>query len=184
MKIYVVRHGITELNKKRILNAQIDEPLSPEGIEQAKVAVLLIPKSIIQIYVSPMLRAQQTAQIINSQLHRPLLIQNALTEIHMGSLAGHSWDQMEAGTELKKKHRSMQFDYRQHGGESVGQVKKRVLNFLSQINGKHKDYEGLIVAHGGIIRLLYLLENDAPLVDEIEHISLNIFDLDKILQKN
>lgn len=31
MDIYVLRHGITELNKLRIPNGQIDEPLAPEG---------------------------------------------------------------------------------------------------------------------------------------------------------
>lgn len=182
MIIYVIRHGITELNKKTVVNGQIDEPLAPEGIEQAKAVIPLIPKLIKHIYTSPMQRAKQTAEIINSKLNLPISLQTELTEIHMGSLAGKAWTNMEAGLELKKKHRAIEFDYRSHGGESAKEVKKRVLAFLKKINGKHNDHETLIVTHGGIIRLLHLLEYDNQRLDEIEHVTLHTFDLDKILK--
>lgn len=181
MKIYVMRHGMTKLNKQKKVNGQIDEPLSPEGIEQAKAAISLIPESIKYIYSSPLRRAQQTAEIINSKLNRPIYLAAAFSEIHMGTLAGKSWEEMESGLELKKKHRSVQFDYTPHGGESVKKVKKRVIEFLKEIKTKHADNEVLIVTHGGIIRLLYLLEHGKPLIDEIEHISPLTFDLNKIL---
>lgn len=184
MKIYVIRHGLTELNKKKVVNGQIDEPLATEGVEQAKAALALIPKSITHIYASPLLRSKQTAEIINSKLNRPLSLQIELTEIHMGSLAGKAWTDMEGGLKLKKKHRSIQFDYRPQGGESAKDVKKRVLAFFRKINGKYANHEVLIVTHGGIIRLLHLLEHDTHLLEEIEHISPHTFDLDKILRKN
>ena len=182
MKIYVIRHGLTGLNKKKLVNGQIDEPLSPEGVEQAKIATNVIPASIQYIYASPLKRAKQTAKIINSKLNRPISLQAELTEIHMGSLAGKAWQDMEAGLELKQKHRAIEFDYRPQGGESTEEVKKRVLTFLKKINGKHNDHEVLIVTHGGIIRLLHLLEHGNQLLDEIEHISLYTFDLNKILR--
>lgn len=182
MKIYVIRHGLTELNKKKVVNGQIDEPLAPEGIEQAKTAISLIPKSIKQIYTSPLQRAHKTAQIINSKLISPISVQTELTEIHMGSLAGKAWGDMESGLELKKKHRAIEFDYRPQGGESAAEVKKRIIAFLKKINGQHHDYEILVVTHGGIIRILHLLEHGVHLLEEIEHISPHTFDLDKILQ--
>ena len=36
MKIYAMRHGVTKLNKLNIVNGQIDEDITEEGIEQAK----------------------------------------------------------------------------------------------------------------------------------------------------
>lgn len=183
MKIYVIRHGLTGLNKKKVVNGQIDEPLAPEGIEQAKAVIPLIPESIKHIYTSPLLRARQTAAIINSKLNLPISLQVELTEIHMGSLAGKSWAEMESGLEMKKKHRAIEFDYRPQGGESAKEVKKRVLAFLKKINGKHNDHEALIITHGGIIRLLHLLEQN-KVVDKTEkYVSLLTFDLDKILKK-
>lgn len=131
-----------------------------------------------------MQRARKTAEIINSKQKYSISLVDELTEIHMGSLAGKSWTEMEEGLELKKKHRSIQFDYRPYGGESVKDVKKRVFAFLKKINNKHSDYEVLIITHGGIIRLLHLFEHGKPLVDDIEHISLHTFDLNKILNKS
>lgn len=183
MKVYVIRHGLTELNKQKKVNAEIDEPLALEGVQQAEEATLLLPKTIQYIYSSPMLRAKQTAEIINSKLKIPILPEDALSEIHMGSLAGKSWEEMESGSELKIKHRTVQFDYKTYGGEEVKEVKKRVVELLKKINQRHKDKEVLIVTHGGIIRLLYLLERN-QVVDETEkHVSLLTFDLDKILKK-
>lgn len=182
MKIYVIRHGITELNKKKVVNGQIDEPLAPDGIQQAEAAISSIPETVKYIYTSPLKRASQTANIINSKFNKPIVVETALTEIYMGSLAGNSWLSMENGLELKKKHRSIEFDYRPQGGESAAQVKKRIINFLKTIQGKYQDYAVLIITHGGIIRLLHQLEHGTQLLDEIENIRLHTFNLNKILK--
>lgn len=181
MKVYIIRHGLTPLNKKRILNAQIDESLAPEGIEQAKVSASLVPKTVKYIYSSSLKRAKQTAQIINSKLSLPISAHDQLREIHMGSYAGMSWDDPGLGPKLKKKHRSIQFDYTKQGGESAEDFKDRVISFLKTINSKHKDGEVLIVTHGGILRLVHLLEHKKELLDEIENASIHTADLKKIL---
>lgn len=181
MKIYVIRHGITELNKKKIVNGEIDEPLASEGIEQAKVAVAILPESVIHIYSSPLIRARQTAEILSST-KRPFSLHEELTEIHMGNLAGKSWENMENGLELKKKHRTVKFDYRHYGGESVKEVKKRLIEFLKKINGKHKDYEALMITHGGIIRTLHFLEHNEAVYETEKHLSLLTIDTDKFLR--
>ena len=182
MKIYVIRHGLTELNKAKKVNGEIDEPLAEEGIKEAKAIIPILPKIIKYIYTSPLLRAIQTAEIINLKFNLPVYIKDELTEVRMGSLAGKSWEEMEEGLELKKKHRTVQFDYRPYGGESVEDVKKRVITFFKNINKKHKDYEVLIISHGGIIRLIHLLEYGESVYETEKHVSLLTFDLDKILK--
>ena len=172
------------MNKKKKVNGQIDEPLAPEGIEQTKTVISLLPKSIKYIYTSPLLRARQTGEIINSELNLQILSPDELTEIHMGSLAGHSWEEMQEGLELKKKHRSVQFNYLPYGGESMEDVKKRLIKFLKNINGKYKDNEVLIITHGGIIRFFHLLHNGEVPYEPEEHNSLLMFDLDKILKNS
>ena len=123
-----------------------------------------------------------TAEIINIKLNYPISFESGLTEINMGSLAGKAWTEMEAGMDLKQKHRTIQFDYRQQGGELAADVKQRVIEFLKKINHKHNDYEALLITHGGIIRVLHLLEYGQELTEEIEHISLSTFNLDKMLE--
>ncbi len=181
MKIYVIRHGLTELNKQKVLNSIIDEPLAREGIEQVRVIASRIPKSVTHIYSSPLIRTRQTAEIINARLKRLTSFHKELREIHMGALAGKSWHLMDSGEELKHKHRSIQFDYRPHGGESAEDVKKRIISLLKKLKANHGSHEALIVTHGGVIRTLHLLEHGKHQLDELENASLLIFDLDKIL---
>lgn len=182
MKIYVMRHGTTELNKQKKVNGQIDEPLAPEGIEETKAAIPLIPPSVKHIYVSSLLRAKQTAEIISAELHLPVSLQDELREIPMGSLAGKSWEEMDNGLELKKRHRTVQFDYRPYGGESVEDVKKRLLTFFKKINTKHRDNEVLLITHGGIVRLIHFLEHGKAVYETEKHVSPLEFDLGKILE--
>lgn len=182
MKVYVTRHGTTELNKQKKVNGEIDEALAPEGIKQAKALIPDIPKSITHIYSSSMLRAKQTAEIISSALHIPLSFHDELSEIRMGSLKGKSWEEMEGGLDLKKKHRTVQFDYRPYDGESVEDVTKRLSSFLKKVNGKYNDNECLLITHGGIIRVLDFLEKGSAAYDTQKHVSLLTFDLDKIVK--
>lgn len=181
MKVFIIRHGTTELNKRKKVNAQIDEPLIEESILEAQNAIQLIPKSIKKIYSSPLIRAKKTANIIGEGLHIPVLVQNELTEINMGILAGKSWEEMGSGAELKQKHRTVQFDYRSYGGESLNEVKKRLLAFIKKIQIKHADNEVLIVTHGGIIRILRLLESGESIYETEKHVSPVLLDIGKIL---
>ena len=178
MKIYAIRHSITPLNQERLLNAQIDEPLAPEGIEHAKKAVL--PKSVKHIHTSSLQRTKQTADIVNSEAKLPISTHDELKEVHMGSLAGKSWDDLNT-SDLKQKHYALEYDYRPFGGESVQEVKTRLKKFLQQINNTQGDFELLIVTHGGIIRLLHFLEHGETRKD-IAQVSFEVFDLDKILE--
>lgn len=183
MKIYLIRHGITQLNLQKKVNGELDEPLAPEGIEQVHTVIPLIPKSVTHIYSSPLLRAKQTAEIISLSVGIPVFLQDEIAEIRMGKLAGKSWEEMENGLELKKRHRSVQFNYRPYGGESVDDVKKRLIPFLRKINAEHLNHEVLIITHGGIIRLIHLLERGEIVYETEKHVSLITFDLNKILKK-
>lgn len=181
MKVYFLRHGATKLNLEGKLNGQIDEPLAPEGFEQARAAALAMPASITHIYASSMLRARQTAQIVGDTLGIPITTHNALREINMGSIAGRAWSAPDLGQRFKQIHRSMQFDYRDIGGESAQEFTARVKDFAHEINGTHQDYEALLIAHGGVQRLLQLLQSGSENLAEIENAVLLEFNFDQVL---
>jgi probable phosphoglycerate mutase len=64
-----MRHGLSEFNKKGIVNGQLDDDLSPEGKKQTREDTSLVPKSIRHIYSSPLRRGKETAEIFNDKLH-------------------------------------------------------------------------------------------------------------------
>ena len=90
MKIYTIRHGYTNMNKKYLYNGQIDEDINEEGIKEAKNAVEKIKKIKFDIiYCSPMIRAKHTCEIININ-NIPVIFDNRLKERTLGKLDGIS----------------------------------------------------------------------------------------------
>ena len=62
--IYIIRHGQTDLNKKRVLQGRVDEPLNEDGIRQAEAAAELLRSLDIvvdSVWSSPLQRAMDTA---------------------------------------------------------------------------------------------------------------------------
>ena len=65
--IYIIRHGETDNNKKRVLQGRSDLPLNEAGAKQAdKVKDYFAEKGIQfdKVYSSPLIRAIKTAQIV------------------------------------------------------------------------------------------------------------------------
>jgi broad specificity phosphatase PhoE len=175
MKIYAIRHGLTDLNKKGLINGYTDSVLEPEGIEQAKMVAQFLPKTIKHIYSSSLGRTKQTAEILNGALNVLITFHDELKEVNFGILEATPFLE-----EFKKKHRTKDYDWRP-SGESFEDVKKRVLKILEVIKAERGQEEALIVTHGGIIRLMHMLEFGQPL-EEVDNASLHSFDLDKILK--
>lgn len=176
MKIYIIRHGQTGFNVKGIINGHLDDPLTPEGISQAEEAAKSIPETIKRIYSSSLARARQTAEILNKKLNAELTFHEELREVNFGDLNGTPFLE-----EYKKRHRTLDYDWRAKSGENVEDVKNRVLKILKIIRVQnHKDGEALIVAHGGIVRMLYFLQS-GELLGETKNVALYEYDLDQII---
>ncbi len=80
---YFIRHGETDWNKiHQALCSQDDIPLNETGLLQAtQVCKQLGSLGITKIYSSPLMRAKQTAEIINNQLDVHLELHAGLREI-------------------------------------------------------------------------------------------------------
>jgi broad specificity phosphatase PhoE len=65
--IYIVRHGQTELNNRRVLQGRSDHPLNAQGVAQAEAAARRLKAGGVafdRVFSSPLVRAVQTAQIL------------------------------------------------------------------------------------------------------------------------
>ena len=87
--IYVIRHGRTEMNSRRVLQGRSDHPLDEAGVEQAaQAAELLAGVRFDVVYTSPLVRAVQTARIV-APGSEPL-VDERLIEMDYGPYEGMS----------------------------------------------------------------------------------------------
>lgn len=157
MILYLARHGETEVNSQGKACGRIDAPINSLGAAQAEEMVKSIPNDISAIYCSSLQRTKQTAQIINKYLSLPVYITDKIIERDFGSLSGKLWDEWDQ--DLRKLDKAQQYNYHPFGGESVEDVKTRLLAFLKELKEKHSG-PVLGVTSGGIIRLLHHILHD------------------------
>ncbi len=159
MSLFVVRHGQTDWNKKMLIQGRIDIPLNEEGIAQAKLtASKLAEVPLDVIYVSPLLRARQTAAYINEGRNIPLIVDERIQEEYYGDMEGKP----RSGEAYLTQRKS--FFKRYPNGEGYLDVVARVYPFLDEIKKTRKGQNVLLVCHGGMSRVVnsyfHDMEND------------------------
>ena len=89
--IYLLRHGQTDWNLERRIQGHLDIPLNETGKKEALVCLeKLSSLDIDKIISSDLIRAKETAQIINEKLHLPIHFDSRLREVNLGNLQGRS----------------------------------------------------------------------------------------------
>jgi broad specificity phosphatase PhoE len=157
LQIIVVRHGETDFNKTRIFQGQQQIPLNAKGRAQAReVAAILQQYTITHIYCSGLVRARETAEIIDKSFKLPIVIDDRLNERDWGSWQNKTREALSAQAEtLKNIWREENLDKNPHRGESTRDLMVRIEAFLSYLVTKHAASDViLLVTHGGPIRMM------------------------------
>jgi broad specificity phosphatase PhoE len=155
--LYLVRHGETDYHVQKRALGRIDASLNGLGLEQAELVGEALKRMNIQgIYSSPLLRCRQTAQPLCEKTGRGLEAMDGLQEIDLGDWDGLPFtDIYRTGGEAFSKWLTEPAEVRIPGGETLPEVRDRVLEAALEILGRHTIGEDLvIVAHGGPLRLL------------------------------
>ena len=138
---YFIRHGETDWNQKNVIMGQTDISLNENGIKQAHEASKKLQNiNFSNIYSSPLLRANQTAEIINADYKHSLILHSGLMERKWGSYEGN--DHKFFLTGLKD-------DELPQGAENYSDFELRVLDTIKEILNTSPS-SPLIVAHGGV----------------------------------
>jgi broad specificity phosphatase PhoE len=167
MGIYLIRHGQTTGDIEDRYGGAYDDELSDKGKIQAHELANKIGNSGIQIlFCSPMIRTQQTAEILKAKLGCEIKIIESLRERNKnGILSGMTRD--EAKIKYPKLVEELK-DYKNQieGAESqddfVERIKKAFMEVTSVVN-----YSTIgIVTHGGPIWAVFRdILNDSGIVD-------------------
>ena len=89
MKIYMIRHGETDWNKKRKLQGQVDIPLNEFGRLLAKeTAPALADVPFAVCYTSPLKRAAETARLVLGDREVPIVPDKRIQEMSFGEFEG------------------------------------------------------------------------------------------------
>jgi len=155
-RIYLVRHGATELTAEDRFAGATEVPLSDEGRTQvAALARRLRSDTLDAVYASPMQRTMETAQIIAGPHGLTPLAEPALREIDYGHWEGQTRDEVESAwaTEYSAWEEDP-LTMAPAGGESGIDVLARALPVMRRIVQTHRHRSVLVVSHKGTNRLL------------------------------
>ena len=157
MQIIVVRHGETDFNKTRIFQGQQQLPLNAKGRAQAReVAANLHQYAITHVYCSGLVRARETAEIIDKSFLLPIEIDNRLNERDWGTWQNKKREELSSQDDtLKNIWRKENLDENPYQGESTRDLMLRVEAFLKYLVIKHAASDViLLVTHGGPMRMM------------------------------
>ena len=146
--IFFIRHGATEGNLRRRYIGRTDEPLCEAGIAQVK-ALQKRGLSVDRLFVSPMLRTRQTADILFPKMHYTVV--DGLIETDFGRFEGKSADKLSGDPAYQAWVDAMCLTPIPEG-ESVTDFKTRCCEAFAETIKNVPDGSRVgFVVHGGVI---------------------------------
>jgi len=155
-RIFLVRHGATELTAEDRFAGSTDVLLSDAGREQARLlGIRLAGEPIAAVYASPMRRTIVTAELASKPHGLTVSPMEGLREINHGRWEGKTRAEVEREfPEEYTRYEHDPYSFAPAGGETGLAVTARALPALLDIVERHCDREVLVVSHKATIRLI------------------------------
>lgn len=163
--LYIIRHGNTVFDGKNRVIGSRDFPLSDEGIETAKKFKTHFENINIDLIItSSLIRAKQTAKIINEVKNVDILIDQRIDERSMGN---YELFEIPSFKEIIRLW-NIEENASDESIEPIQDERKRVFDFMDDISEKYQDKDVLIVTHPSVTSLIncYI---DEPLFEGSVH---------------
>ena len=156
-RVLAIRHGETAWNVDTRIQGQLDVGLNATGLWQAqRVGQALAHEDIGAIYASDLSRAWQTAQEIARPHGLTVQPEPGLRERAFGRFEGMSFAEIEATLpDQARRWRERDPEFEPEGGESLLVFRERVTRVASKLAARHPGQLVALVAHGGVMDVLY-----------------------------
>jgi broad specificity phosphatase PhoE len=155
-RLYLARHGATQLTSEDRFSGAEGVELSKEGRSQAALlGERLEPEAIRAVYSSPLSRAVETAKLVASRCKLTLETRDGLREISHGHWEGLTRAEVEA--RYPDEYASWEMDpftFAPEQGESGVAVLARALPVIREIVTRHEGERVVVVSHKATIRLV------------------------------
>ncbi len=156
-RLYLARHGQVVGFEKPTANGHTDVDITLTGIAQMNaIAERLRPVDIDAIYATGLTRTEKGARIIGRYHNCTVISEPDMKEIYFGDWEGMPLEEIEKAYpgELERRHTAFTI-YRPPGnGENMTDLSKRVLPCFKKIITERSGKNILIVAHGGVNRVI------------------------------
>lgn len=149
MRIYVIRHGQTNVNLENKINSLNDDDLNETGIMQAKHVREQLKKIDYNLIIcSPLTRTKHTANLLNYK-NSDILYDDRLIERKADILTKMPLDKIDSDDWWNINPKDNYYN-----AESVKHVIERVYEFLDDIKNKYSDKNIILVTHGGVSKAI------------------------------
>ncbi|KKP88230.1 MAG: Isoleucine-tRNA ligase [Candidatus Nomurabacteria bacterium GW2011_GWA2_35_80] len=175
-KYFVMRHGEAENNVLKVCSSAPDNihHLTEKGKKQVTEAVKsLVDKNIDMIFASSFLRTEETTNIIKKVINFPsqnIKIDSRLVELNDGIFADGPIQKVH---DFFKNNNLSKYDGAPEGGESLVDVKKRVGEFIYEIDRKYQNKNILIITHEDTVWALFSAINGLNKEETMDDIKNN-----------
>jgi len=165
LKLILVRHGETQLNKDGRIQGIGDAPLNATGRAQAEAAARALKRDLpLVLYSSPVARALESSGIISATLKEPLIQIMELAEADAGKLEGLTGQEMrQRFPEFARRWALDSSNTEMPAGESLIQVQKRAWRAIEDLVEKHPDDTVVAVTHNFVIQTIVCAALEIPI---------------------
>ena len=141
-QICLIRHGETDWNVLGKLQGRTDTVLNDRGKLQAEQCAEHLKEMNWDVMItSPLLRAKQTAMIMNEKINVPLIEMEAFMERSFGDAEG-----------MTAQNRMSAYPNRIYPNqEDAHSLNQRVMTGIQEINQRYGQSKVILVAHGAVI---------------------------------
>ena len=153
MRLYLIRHGLTEANLRRLYYGATDLPLCEEGIQgilAAKARGLYPDRAGLKLYTSGLLRTEQTLSLIYGDVPHEAL--PAWAEMDFGAFEMKSYEELKNNPDYIRWIEDESGELACPGGETNNQALARFTAGLKLLRERNQD--ALVITHGGVIARL------------------------------
>lgn len=150
MDIYLLRHGQSTSNERRLVCGAADYPLSKAGSIQAeRVCAHLSEIPFTRIYSSPLTRALQTIERLQRRVE--VCIEPELVELDTGEVSHISVDELWA-REPRYRYQGLSPHLRYPSGECLHEMLSRVGGWYERCSRQWKQNDIILIAgHEGTV---------------------------------
>lgn len=169
VRLYLVRHGETEMSLQGRFSGNGSYPLTPFGLAQADAAAKRIREFLhgnavsVEVVASPIVRARQTGEQIAQLLGVPLKLDEDLRELDFGEWEARTWDEVATGWPDVAASWEREPDHTvPPGGESRAQAIHRVQQTWSRVTVDADADVVVVVSHITALQALLCAALTAP----------------------